>query len=58
MIRLFAFVSETLSRRALRGAARPDVMSAWSENDRDAWDSYVGVLEEARGRRGELFSRF
>ena len=57
MYRLFAFISETISHRGARGAARPDVMNWWPVSDRDPWGSYVSVLQEARQRRGELFTR-
>jgi hypothetical protein len=56
MSRLFQFVSEIAGRR--RSRPRPETMSAAPMNDSDPLFSYLRVLEEARKRRGRLFTRF
>jgi hypothetical protein len=56
MNRLIHFVSDTFGRRERRGRSGSGETNAWP-TDLDPWSSYVKVLEEARQRRGRLFSR-
>ena len=58
MNRVIHFVGHTLSRRDRRGRPGTGGTNAGSTHDLDPLNSYARVLEEARERRGRLFSRF
>ena len=57
MSRLVQFITTTFGSRDRRGRPEPGDTNAWPTDDLDPWTSYVRVLEEARSRRGRLFSR-
>lgn len=57
MSRLIQFITATFGIRERQAQTGPGETEAWPTSDLDPWTSYAKVLEEARCRRGRLFSR-